>query len=193
MGEQHQTGGVSLWLPFPPSVNNLFAHAPVKGRVRRFPTKGYKAWRQEAVIRILAYKHPRFTVPVVIKLELTPKDSRRRDASNYIKAVEDALVEARLIPDDDQRWVKAVIPYWENPSSNPGVRVTIRPAKLEGRREAMTAAERNTLARIRRAGNRLVRANYKPSAAVMGLVAKGYVIELPGLIPDAPQGYALAE
>ncbi len=122
-----------FWLPFPPSANNLFAHAPVRGRVRRFPTKQYKLWRKEAVIRIRSQRIETFREPVVIKLALTPKDSRRRDASNYIKAIEDALVEARVLADDSQRYVKAVIPYWCDPDpSHEGVMVTVRVAALGG-------------------------------------------------------------
>lgn len=123
----------SFWLPFPPSVNGLYAHAPVRGRVRRFPTKAYKAWRREALIRIRSHRIPTYREPVVIKLALTPRDSRRRDASNYIKAVEDALVEARVLVDDSQAYVKSVIPYWCDPDPNrEGVEVTIRVAKLGG-------------------------------------------------------------
>ena len=122
----------SFSLPFPPSVNGLFAHGNVGGKVRRFPTKAYKAWRREAIIRIRSHRLPQFKEPVVIKLALTPRDARRRDASNYVKAVEDALVEAGLLADDDQRYVKSTIPYWCEPSRQlEGVVVTIRVAKLE--------------------------------------------------------------
>lgn len=124
---------VTFWLPFPPSTNNLFAHGVVKGRHRRFPTKQYKAWRHAAVIIIRSQRLPQFREPVVIKLALTPRDSRRRDASNYIKPVEDALVEAGLLVDDNQQYVKAVTPYWCDPDpKHEGVNVTIRIAKLGG-------------------------------------------------------------
>ena len=121
------------WLPFPPTVNNLFAHGLVKGRIRRFPSRQYKAWRLEAVTRIRAAwrTRPPWPVPVVIKLELVPADRRPRDASNYVKPVEDALVEARVLVDDSQDYVKAVMPYWSPPQRTSGVIVTIRPARIE--------------------------------------------------------------
>lgn len=123
----------TIWLPFPVSTNNLYSQGVVRGRVRRFPSRQYKAWRREAVIRIRSQRIPTFREPVVIKLALTPKDGRRRDASNYIKAVEDALVEARLLVDDSQAYVRSVIPYWCDPDpSHEGVVVTIRVAKLGG-------------------------------------------------------------
>src|SRR5262245_17049678 len=111
-GAAQGVGEASFWLPFPPSTNNLFAHAPVKGRVRRFPTRTYRTWRKEAVVRILTQRLPQFTAPVVVKLALTPRDSRPRDADNYCKPVLDALVEARLLIDDSNRYVRAVVPYW---------------------------------------------------------------------------------
>lgn len=131
----------TFWLPFPPSANNLFAHAPIRGRVRRFPTKEYKNWRREAVIRIRSQRIETFREPVVIKLALTAKDGRRRDASNYIKAIEDALVESRVLIDDSHRYVKSVIPYWCDPDPrHEGVEVTIRVAKLGGLFAAADAA-----------------------------------------------------
>jgi Holliday junction resolvase RusA-like endonuclease len=197
-----------VWLPFPPSVNGLFrelspqrraqiaASMARKGKKGRAPTrclsKHYRKWRDEAHIRLLAAKIPRFDVPVVIKLELTPRDCRPRDADNYGKAVLDALVNARILVDDNNRYVKAVVPYWENPSHNSGVVVIIRPADMTGRREALTGHERKMLKRIRRAGNRLVPPGYS-SNAIRGLTKKGYVRELPGLQDGAVQGYAVED
>jgi Holliday junction resolvase RusA-like endonuclease len=128
----------TCWLPFPPTVNNLFAHGLVKGRIRRFPSRQYKAWRLEAVTRIRAAwrTRPPWPVPVVIKLELVPADRRPRDASNYVKPVEDALVEARVLVDDSQAYVKAVMPYWAEPQKTSGVIVTIRPARIEVPKQA---------------------------------------------------------
>lgn len=119
-----------VWLPFPVSTNNLFGQAMVKGRMRRFPTKAYRIWRKEAELRILAARLPRFTVPVVVKLELTPRDQRPRDADNFSKAILDALVRMRVLVDDSNRYVKAVIPYWTDGVffNRAGVVVTIREA-----------------------------------------------------------------
>ena len=178
----------SVWLPFPPSTNNLFSQGVVKGKMRRFPSKQYKAWRKEAIIRLIAARLPRFSEPVVIKLALTPKDCRRRDASNYIKAVEDALVEARVLIDDDQRYVKAVVPYWENPAANAGVRITIRHAKPS--EEALNGAERKALARLKRIDG--YRISKRPAGAgVRGLIEKGKALVLPGLFEGTLQGYRL--
>ena len=119
-----------VWLPFPPSVNNLFSQGMVKGKMRRFASKPYKAWRREAVLRLCAARIPRFSEPVVVKLSLTPRDNRARDADNYNKAVLDALVEARILHDDSCHWVKSVIAWFEEPGANPGVTVSLRVAAL---------------------------------------------------------------
>ena len=123
----------TIYLPFPPSTNNIFSQGIVNGKVRRFPSRQYKSWRHEAIVRIRSQRIPTFREPVVIKLALTPRDGRRRDASNFVKPVEDALVEAGLLIDDSQRYVKSVIPYWCDPDpAHEGVLVTIRVAKLGG-------------------------------------------------------------
>jgi crossover junction endodeoxyribonuclease RusA len=135
----------TIWLPFPLSSNNLFAHRIVPGRAyaMRYPTPAYKRWRREAEVRIAAARIPRMREPVVIKLELTPPNARRRDADNFTKGVVDALVAARVLPDDNSTWVKSVIPYWRGPHKpTAGVMVTIRVAELE----LFKAAEREGVA-----------------------------------------------
>lgn len=178
------------WLPFPPSTNNLFTQGVVKGKVRRFPSRQYKAWREEAVIRIRAAwrSKPPYAVPVVVKIELTPRDSRARDADNYAKPILDALVASRVLADDSNRWVKAVVPYWENPAATFGAIVMIRPAK-DVRKPALNADERALLARIEAQALACIPPGWKPPAALWGLLEKGYVAPVPGLIEGVPQGY----
>jgi Holliday junction resolvase RusA-like endonuclease len=126
----------SVWLPFPLSSNNIFGHRimPKRGKrpafAKRYPTSAYRRWRREAEVRICAARIPLMREPVVVKLELTPPNNRRRDADNFSKGVIDSLVAARVLPDDNSRWVKAVIPWWNEAGANPGVVVTIRVAEL---------------------------------------------------------------
>lgn len=136
----------TCWLPFPPSLNNIFTQGIVRGKVRRFPSKRYKAWREEAVIRIRASwrTRARWPVPVVVKLELVPPDSRGRDADNFCKPVLDALVESRVLLDDSNKYVKAVIPHWADPQKTSGVIVTIRPAITDRQRSRMNLAPSET-------------------------------------------------
>lgn len=179
----------SIVLPWPPSVNSLFSQGIVKGKVRRFPTSKYKRWRHDAVILIRASRPPGFTEPVVVKIELTPPDCRARDADNFCKPILDALVEARVIPDDSNVWVKAVMPYWANPSRPSGVTVTIRLANPETIRPMLTGSERVALGRLKRGGCRLVTPSETIGVTLRALVAKGYARELPGLLEGVPQGF----
>jgi hypothetical protein len=131
-------------------------------------------------------------VPVVVKLELVPPDNRGRDADNYAKPVLDALVEARVLIDDSNRHVKAVVPYWENAAEQAGVIVTIRPAE-DARKPALLPSERRLLAAMR-AGRlfQTVDPDYRPSVVMQGLIDKGYVEPVPGLIEGIPQGFVVA-
>jgi Holliday junction resolvase RusA-like endonuclease len=88
-----------LFLPWPPTVNNLFVNNP---RTRgRFPSKAYKAWQEDAGKALLKQAPlPEFKGPVSITFTLGRPDKRRRDAFNYIKAPEDLLVKHGILEDD---------------------------------------------------------------------------------------------
>lgn len=114
---------ITYVLPFPPSVNNLFA-----GKRRRYPTKRYKAWQASAGWVIAASKRRRCTSPVTIEIALSAPDKRRRDASNYIKGIEDLLVTMGVLNGDDSRHVRQVTSFWSEAVGPPGAVVTIKPA-----------------------------------------------------------------
>lgn len=111
-----------ITLPFPPSANNLFA-----GTTRRHISKRYAAWRTTAGWELRAQKARPVTGQVGIEVTLTPPDRRRRDASNFLKAIEDLLVSHRIIADDGQQVVRRVSAQWTEPGA-PLARVTITPA-----------------------------------------------------------------
>lgn len=81
-------------LPLPPSVNNMFPNSVNGKRVR---SEAYKEWAVEAawdVIRKRNLAKRRNYLPdppYSLSIDLFFPDARRRDASNYIKAVEDLL------------------------------------------------------------------------------------------------------
>lgn len=82
----------------PPSTNNLYANTP-HGRRK---TPEYRRWLtasgwEMAAQRVRVLTGERFALYIEAPV------NRRRDISNCIKAVEDLMVEQRLIPDD--RWV----------------------------------------------------------------------------------------
>lgn len=184
-----------LWLPFPPTVNNLFSQAQMRSKktgkmvTRRFPSKSYKAWQKQALVLIKVARLAPYAGPVAIRITLTPPSSARRDVDNYSKAILDALVEMRVLADDSQ--VQKLLAAWDHAGEKPGAIIEIGEASVE--REALSAAERKMLAKIRRAGNRLVSPSTAVAKSLLSLVVKGYVRELPGLIDGEPQGFAVTE
>lgn len=100
-----------LQLPFPLSVNNLFANVPGRGRV---PTKEYKAWKKLAAQTIQAQRPRKIAGRCEVTVTVVAPDSRERDADNCNKAVLDALVKAGVIERDSNRCVKRVIAEWED-------------------------------------------------------------------------------
>lgn len=101
-----------LLLPYPPSVNELFANNRATGG--RFKTRKYKAWIHEAGWMIQTQKHHHHHHKCKVRFTLLvrkPDDNRKRDAGNLCKAVEDLLVRHQIIVDDSLiedsqvRWV----------------------------------------------------------------------------------------
>lgn len=102
--------GFVIFLPFPPTANNLFVNARGKGRIM---SPEYRAWRGEAGKLYMTQSKPQpVDGPYKFLLEVQRPDKRRRDCTNLIKAPEDFLVALGLISDDSDaeevtaRWVK---------------------------------------------------------------------------------------
>lgn len=86
---------ITLWLPFPPSLNSLFP-----GKVRRHKSKQYETWIIEAK-RALSQQHfTCFDKPVSISYKFGRPDKRTRDLDNFFKAPNDLLVACGVIKDD---------------------------------------------------------------------------------------------
>ena len=110
---------LNLHLPFPPTTNNLYANER-GGRGGRFPTKAYKAWKARVAVAIRRQAPDPIKGAVMLNIQLGRPDRRRRDLSNYIKALEDALVQHDLIEDDSM--VQALSMSW---GSTPGATVRV--------------------------------------------------------------------
>lgn len=115
--------GVTFTLPFPPSVNGLFA-----GKSRRYASAGYKAWKAVAKPFVPAGL---IAGPYTLDLLFDRPDRRSRDLGNLEKAVSDLIVERGLVIDDSccQRITLA----WsdEPPQRDSVVRVTVTPHRRE--------------------------------------------------------------
>lgn len=113
---------VTIDLPFPPIVNNLFAN----GKSGRFTTQQYRDWQTNAGWKIRADRTPRVPGPVSLTLSYEEK-SGRRDLDNLLKPVLDLLVKHNLIDGDHRTVVRAIAASWSRKVA--GVRVTIAPAE----------------------------------------------------------------
>ena len=107
-------------LPFPPSLNNLF----VNGKRGRFTSPKYKAWKDAAGLIANAQAKGRCIAGYyALDVKLVRPDKRRRDASNYLKAVEDLLVSLGITDDDcENQFVSA---QWVE--KGPACFVAVRP------------------------------------------------------------------
>lgn len=176
-------------LPFPPSVNNLFSQGMVNGRMRRFPSKQYKAWRKAAWAHIKQARIPRIEGKVAIRISLTPPNAARRDVDNYNKGILDALVDAGVLDDDSQ--VDKLLSVWDHDCLDPCAFVEIGSAHKDV--APITPDERRELRKFRDLGAMLIGTQHKPRKAIRKLVERGLVEEVPGLFPGFPQGYVAAE
>jgi Holliday junction resolvase RusA-like endonuclease len=198
---------IRIWMPFPPSVNNLNrdlspeqrarieAGMRAKGKRGRAPTRvltpAYRRWCKDADTYIrLVSRPPRFSEAVDIINELEARDNRARDADNYNKPILDALVRCKVLPDDSARFVRSVRAVWlpANPKK-PGITCCVRIATEPF--PTLTPAERRVLASLSSTAPALFAP--RPSEELKSLIQKGFVTEVVGLFPDHVIGYQLRE
>lgn len=126
----------SVWLPFPPSVNTLFATS-ANGR-HRFPSRKYRAWRNAAGALLMAARIRPTPGTYHLEIRLRAPDRRARDAGNYEKAISDLIVSHALVADDSL--AMSINIEWVQ-DGKPGAWVTIIPAtSLPQHKQAETAS-----------------------------------------------------
>lgn len=81
----------------PPSVNSLFTNVTGKGRVR---TDRYRVWANAMGWQLKAQRPEPVKGHIALEIVCVRKDNRKRDLSNFIKALEDLLVTHGVIEDD---------------------------------------------------------------------------------------------
>jgi len=94
----------TVFLPRPPSLNNIFVNIPGRGRVK---THDYKTWLRSASNLIMAQKPVRVEGEVEITVAIGP---RRGDLVIRIKPLLDCLVTNGVI--DDDKHVVAITARW---------------------------------------------------------------------------------
>jgi len=91
---------ISLVLPYPPSVNQLYRNVAGRGRVK---TDRYKTWLRAAGNELLATPpgdRAPIIGPYILNVLAGRPDKRRRDLDNLLKATSDLLVKHGLIDGD---------------------------------------------------------------------------------------------
>ena len=94
---------IILDLPYPPSVNDLYGHDPKSGR--KYLVDQQREYRSSVVGYVAKQLGDQFEPLrgwLHMAVTLYPPDARRRDVSNCLKALEDALQAARVFLDDYQ-------------------------------------------------------------------------------------------
>lgn len=99
-GIPHATEALTVFLPWPPSTNNLFRTTGG----RRFRTQRYLDWADEAGKAVMACcgLGRRVSGPVSVDILLSPPDRRKRDLDNLAKGPLDLIVALGLIEDDSK-------------------------------------------------------------------------------------------
>lgn len=112
-------------MPGPISTNNLHRNIAGAGRVT---TGNYRSW-QKAAGECLAAQAPlpRFGLPVEVTFFVGEKGVGMMDGDNVAKAYLDALVKAKVIQDDNRKWVRSSRPVWVPGLA--GCVIEIRPAR----------------------------------------------------------------
>lgn len=95
---------ITITLPYPPSANSLRAiFTPPKGRARLITTKRGREYYKAVEAVVLEAGMPGVgDVPVHVDIQVHRPDRRRRDLDNVRKAVNDSLVKAGVMDDDEQ-------------------------------------------------------------------------------------------
>ena len=88
-----------LNLPLPPSVNHYWGQ---HGH-RRYVSKAGVLFKEQVSDYIAEYKVPKLgTARIEMQVTLYPKDRRKQDIDNRIKALWDALADAGVFDNDEQ-------------------------------------------------------------------------------------------
>ena len=98
---------IELWLPYPPSANNLWRSA----RGRTYRSRTYTDWLLEAgLLAKQCLKEP-IKGPYKLSITAARPDKRKRDLDNLLKPISDLLTSIGAIEDDHlcemltARWV----------------------------------------------------------------------------------------
>jgi len=116
-------------LPFPPSVNAMYANNKRGSGRGRYPTAEYEQWRADAAVMLMQQNVRPVLAGCFVKILL---DERRQgDCDNRIKPVLDLLVKRGVLGGDSKKYVRGVSVKWA-PVSGCYVSVTEEGVRLQG-------------------------------------------------------------
>jgi crossover junction endodeoxyribonuclease RusA len=87
-------------LPFPPSTNNYYRSACIKGSPRVYISEKGKTFRAE--VGFIAHKAQKRVGRLWLDVRLSSPTRRRYDLDNRLKAIQDALQHSGVYDDDEQ-------------------------------------------------------------------------------------------
>jgi crossover junction endodeoxyribonuclease RusA len=130
---------IRLSLPYPVSVNAMYANAAGRGRVK---TERYKTWINAAGWALVAARPVKVAGPYTLEITLFQSDKRKRDIDNVVKPISDLLVEHQLV-EDDSLCTRLVVQ--RIPSDTQWAEVTVRPTdkRIYDWKEVKATIERN--------------------------------------------------
>lgn len=110
-------------LPAPPSANRLWRSTA--NRVYR--AEGYVKWLADAGWTLRAQRPPRISGDYAMRLLACPKDRRKRDLDNLLKATSDLLVSCGVVEEDSK--CRVIEAAWVDETECPkgSIRVAIEP------------------------------------------------------------------
>ena len=91
------THAVTVSLPFPLGVNNLYLNLPGRGRVL---SPKYRAWQTETQWMLIEQGPSRIAGPFHASILVSRPDKRKRDIDGLVKCCLDAIVKAGIVEDD---------------------------------------------------------------------------------------------
>lgn len=116
---------ISFSLPYPISVNRMYANNAKHGR-GRFKTKEYQSWIMEAGLKLNQQRVPTVRGRYFMDVTIQKPDNRRRDVFNLVKSVEDLLVGQGVVEDDS--YCQGGYIMWDQSGKVIGARVELRHA-----------------------------------------------------------------
>lgn len=96
---------LSISLPLPPSVNSMYEGGSGQ---KRYKSKQYKAWYTECFWLVKTLPKVK-EYPVELWIKIVWPTNRSCDLSNRIKAIEDLLVNAGILLDDDRKHIRRIV------------------------------------------------------------------------------------